>query len=271
MQRHLTTPTESTFKSPAPSKRFEKQFASAMKFMVEQIGQRFQNQAIGGLQKKTVNKFEDAQVGNYASVFLKLAGKTRRKLLKQFSDDRVDQFTRDILNRSDKSASKRLYGKVENLVGISTEELLKTEGLSPEINALVLESAQWVKKLRDEAIESFTNESLRLMTQGEDIETILNAHNRQVKKRKNHAQFLARNQLQNFNSMSSKIRAQKLGITEAKWITAGDEDVRTCHKVRSGKTFELSKGLYSSCDGKWLLPGTDFNCRCTYEMIIPSD
>ena len=90
-------------------------------------------------------------------------------------------------------------------------------------------------------------------------------------KRKNHAKFTARNQIGNFNSLTTKIRAQNLGITQAIWRTSRDERVRPCHKVRDGKAFDLATGLYSSCDGLSLLPGVDFQCRCDYELVIPED
>lgn len=239
--------------------------------MIEQISKKYANQAIKGLEQGTVDKFEDAQIGNYASVFVKLSKQVRRKLLKQFSDDRIDKFTKKVINTADKSASKTFYNRVETKIGISTQELLATEALKPEFNALVLESAQWAQRLRDDAMEFFTANSLRMMSQGQTIPQILKEHSAETSKRKKNATFLARNQIQNFNSMASKVRAQNLGITKAIWITAGDERVRPCHQIRDGKEFELSVGLFSSCDGKTLLPGVDFNCRCTYEMIIPAE
>ena len=109
------------------------------------------------------------------------------------------------------------------------------------------------------------------MAQGDSLDTIVSQFDGLVAKRKNHAKFLARNQVQNYNSVTTKIRAQNLGITKAVWITAGDERVRPSHADREDKEFDLSEGLYSSFDDKYLLPGTDYNCRCTYEMIIPSE
>ena len=277
MKREIqTNKPGTTIKSPPHSKTFENEFARSMAKMVEAISKAFENQVLKEMNKTTLGKFEDAQTGNFANVYLKLSDAAKRKLLKRFDDDRIESFTRKLFNRADKVASKTLYGRVENEIGISSKELLNTEGLRYNMNALVLESAQWAEKLRDDVLESFTASSLRAMTHGDKIEEILNQHRENTKGRKNHAQFVARNQLANFNSISTKIRAQNLGITEAKWITARGESrlgnpVRKCHAVRDGKVFDLSKGLYSSCDGKFLLPGVDYNCRCTYDLIIPME
>lgn len=118
-------------------------------------------------------------------------------------------------------------------------------------------------------LEKFTNNTLFAMSQGESLDTIVSQFDGIVSERKNHARFLARNQVQNYNSITTKVRAQNLGITKAVWITAGDERVRPSHEARDGKEFDLAEGLYSSVDGKYLLPAVDYNCRCTYEMIIP--
>jgi len=117
----------------------------------------------------------------------------------------------------------------------------------------------------------YTANSLRAMTQGSSLAEIMEQFDGLVEKRKNHAKFTARNQIANFNSITTKLRAQNLGITRARWITSHDERVRPCHDVRNGKEFDLDKGLYSSCDGEWLLPGVDYQCRCDYELIIPAD
>ena len=71
--------------------------------------------------------------------------------------------------------------------------------------------------------------------------------------------------------MDLKKAEKKLGIKKAVWRTSADERVRASHEARDGKEFELSEGLYSSVDGKTLLPGTDYNCRCSYRMILEDE
>ena len=109
------------------------------------------------------------------------------------------------------------------------------------------------------------------MAEGQTIEEVQTGFNELAKKRVENSKFVARNQVANFNSLSNKLRYQNLGITEAVWVTARDERVRPSHVDREGKTFELDEGLYSSVDGKTLMPGMDYNCRCVFRPIIPSD
>jgi SPP1 gp7 family putative phage head morphogenesis protein len=260
---------DKTAKAPVASKKYERVFAEFAVYMTEQMTQRFENQAIGGLQVNTVEKFTDAQVGNYANVFLTLANRASRKLKKQFSNKRISEFVRSTLSKADNLSKKTLYAPLEKVMGVDIKQLLAKDIAKPQVNALILESIQWTKKLRDETLESFTAGTLRSMSLGKDLDEVMSEFKGTASKRKNHAKFIARNQVANFNAMTNKLRHQKLGITEGIWETSSDERVRECHRVRDGKVFKLSEGLYSSCDGKNLFPGTDYQCRCTYQAIIP--
>ncbi|MCV0420077.1 MAG: minor capsid protein [Microbacterium sp.] len=347
MRREIKAEKPTPVKSPKSPRAIENEMGDFLSFMVEQMAQRFRNQALEALNVSTVEKFadiklevsrerrvidryedktvifyeereftdsggvtwsrderverqerqpvyrterfdteimasginpsdvilnfEDAQTGNFAAVFLSLAKKVKRKLLKQFDDDRIEAEMRRQLGRLDKKSRDVFYSRIAAKVGIDVKDLIAREGLKSTTNALMLETAQWVKALRDESLEKFTNNTLFAMTQGESLDTIVGQFSEVVSERKNHARFLARNQVQNYNSVTTKIRAQNLGITKAIWLTAGDERVRPSHEVRDGKEFDLAEGLYSSTDGQYLLPGIDYNCRCTYELIIPAE
>lgn len=260
-----------TIKQPKYQKAAEREFSEAMQYMIEIMSKRFANQAIKALNASTVEKFEDAQVGNYANIFLGLANKVKKKMLKQFNNDRLDELAAKILNSTNKKAASQLYAQVENTIGIPSTQLLANEGMRFQTNALILETAQWAKKLRDETLEMYTANTLRAMTLGTSLEEIMKEFSGMEEKRLNHAKFTARNQIANFNAVTSKIRTQKLGITRAIWRTSRDERVRPCHQARDGKEFNLDEGLYSSCDGKTLIPGVDFQCRCIAEYIIPEE
>lgn len=218
-----------------------------------------------------VLSFTDAQLGNYAKRFLTLTGGVKRKILKQFNNDRITAMVADKMRKVNSRQQQQLYNAVEKALGISTAQLMRQEAMDEQINALVTETAMWVQKLRDETLEQFTTNSLFAMTQGQSLEDLLKQFDGLVETRRGHAKFLAYNQVQNFNSTTGKIRAQKLGIKRAIWETAGDDTVRPSHVERDGKEFDLSEGLYSSIDGKFLIPGVDYNCRCTARYVLDDE
>lgn len=276
MKREITAESETQVKGPKSPKTQENELGDFIEYMVAQMGKRYRNQVLDQLQVSTVDKFADealdavdisrlevftdAQVGNYAAILLRLAKRVKRKLLTQFDDDRIEAQIRKTLGKVDRKTREQFYSRIAAKVGINVQDLIAKEGLKATTNALILETAQWVTTLRDEALEKFTNNTLFAMSQGESLDTIVSQFEDIVSERKNHARFLARNQVQNYNSITTKIRAQNLGITKAIWVTAGDERVRPSHEARDGKEFDLAEGLYSSTDGQHLLPGTDYNC-----------
>lgn len=257
-------------KSPEPSKAIERQFAESIQYMVDQMQKKWKSQVFKQIPQDTVNKFADAPMGNFAKVFLGLASRVRRNLLTQFDDARLEELAKKFTSKVDRRNSEEFYNRVEKAVGISRKELESTEGLTFQINAYKLETFQWIKKMRDDTLQEWTSQTLRLMAEGKSLPEIMSQFDGMVEKRKGHAKMVARTQISTFNSLTSKARAQNLGITKAVWVTSRDERVRSSHVARDGKEFNLSEGLYSSLDGKTLLPGTDYNCRCTYRMVIPS-
>lgn len=287
MKRQITAAKPTPIKAPKSPRGIENELAGMIEFMVDTMAKRFQNQALGQIQVKTVEKFADeapdpadaellarykfadAQTGNFASILLKLSKAAGKSILKQFSNDRLDAISQKALGKLDKKSKEEFYKRVAAKTGINVADLIAKEGMKSTTNALVAETAQWIKTLRDDTFQKFTNNTLFAMSQGESLDTIVSQFDDVVSERKNHAKFLARNQVQNYNSITTKIRAQNLGITKAIWETAGDERVRPSHEDREGKEFDLAEGLYSSIDGEYLLPGLDFNCRCSATYIIP--
>jgi SPP1 gp7 family putative phage head morphogenesis protein len=255
-------------KQPPASLAYERELSELFLFMTDQIAKRFKNNVLLAMNVSTIEKFADAQTGNYARVMLTLSEQVKRKIFRQFSNDKIFYQVSKILMNADRSSSVRLYKALENKIGISTERLLARDGMTTEINALVLETTQWAKKLRDESLETFTNNTLHAMTDGQSLEDLLSKFNGLVEKRKNHAKFLASNQIQNFNSISANLRAKRLGIKKAIWVTADDDSVRPSHADRDGVEFDLAEGCYSSVDGLYLQQGVDFNCRCTVQYVL---
>lgn len=269
MKRQLTAAKPTPIKAPKSPRGIENELAGMIEFMVDTMAKRFQNQVLGQIQVRTVEKFADAQTGNFAAILLRLSKAAQKSILKQFGDDRIDTISQAVLAKLDKKSKEEFYKRVAAKTGINLTDLIAKEGMKATTNALMTETAQWIKTLRDDTFQKFTNNTLFAMSQGESLDTIVSQFDDVVSERKNHAKFLARNQVQNYNSITTKIRAQNLGITKAIWETAGDERVRPSHADREGKEFDLAEGLYSSYDDLYLLPGTDYNCRCTYTMIIP--
>lgn len=279
MKRQIKAKRKTSIVAPKASRSSERMFASEVETMVEMMGRIFKNQALKALNVSTINKFADAapqefadaQTGNFSSIFLKLSRAVKKKLLSRFNNSRLEDLVARMLKSSDDNTRDRLYKMIQSKVGISADELAATEGMKAHRNALIKETAQWIQKTRDETLEYFTSNSLRAMTLGQSIDDVMANFDGMVEERKGQARFVAQNQINNFNSVMTKTRAQELGVTKARWRTEQDDKVRESHADRDGKVFDLSKGCYSGIDGKWLLPQVDYNCRCDYELILDDE
>jgi len=279
MKRDVQAPKQTDVKAPEPPKAEIKEFGKFMKHMVEQMAKRYRNQVFEQLHKSTVEKFADEQVGNFAKVFLKKADAVKRKLLKQFDDDRLEEMAKLYTGKVDRRNKKEFYRRIEKKIGVSKEELEQTEGLTYQINAYKLETFQWIRKMRDDTLQMWTSNTLRQMAEGRSLEDILSDFDGMVEKRKGHAEMVARTQISSFNSIVSKTRARNIGIEKAVWVTSKDERVRgnpsgkypnakPSHHWADGKEFDLAAGL-TFPNGETLLPGISPNCRCDYRMLIP--
>jgi len=76
---------------------------------------------------------------------------------------------------------------------------------------------------------------------------------------RNRARLIARDQIGKYYGSMHKERSVDLGITHFRWITAGDERVRTEHRLLDRRRFSWKMGA----DG--LYPGLDIQCRCIAE------
>lgn len=259
----------------------EKQIAKFNIFMVKEITKRFENQVLKKMNKTTISKFHDSkfvnmqwedeenkQIGNYAVIYESLFKKMSKSINKQFTNKRISNFVKKIFSQANNYNQKRFYQNVNNTMGIDLENVLQTDGLNSFINAKSLQSTDMLEKLKNETLVAYKTNVLRRMSAGESLSDLFQEVKKQTNLRLDRGDLIARNELKAFNSELANKRAENNGITKAIWRTSEDERVRSCHKDRDGKEYDIKKGLYSSCDRKTIKPSEEINCRCTAEYIV---
>jgi len=81
------------------------------------------------------------------------------------------------------------------------------------------------------------------------------------------ANTIARTEVGRTSTLLTQARAEHVGSTHFKWISAGDSDVRPTHRALNGKVFRWDDP--PECDpGHRALPGAIWNCRCYPEPIL---
>ncbi len=221
------------------TENFEQEIENFLVFMSEQIGTRFNNQVLKKLNKSSINKFQDAQTGNFAVIFRTLSKYAIRRLLKQFSNKRIEQYLNAFYKRIDKANQSTFYKTIENDLGVSIKDIIKTDGLNSFINANSLKTALQIEAVRDRAIETMSTNLIRLMTAGQSLDTLYEEVENVTGKNRNKSKLVARQELTVFNAQLNKKRAANLGFNERTWNAVGGSTengrTRKCHTARHGK------------------------------------
>ena len=249
----------------------EQELDNFIKFMVKSATKRFETKVIKAMNKSTIDKFQDAQEGNYARIFDKLVKDFQRSINRQFSEKRIQQYIKKLYKRTDKMNDKTFYHAIQSKVGVDAKSIIGTDGLNSFVNAKSLETSGQVVKLKNEMIQNLSQNTLRLMSAGKNLETLYEEVTNTKKKNLNKSELVSRNELKAFNTQLNNKRAENLGIQKGIWNTIGDERSRPCHLKRDGMEFDIEKGLYHSCDSEWLKPGEDINCRCFTTYVVEFD
>jgi SPP1 gp7 family putative phage head morphogenesis protein len=79
--------------------------------------------------------------------------------------------------------------------------------------------------------------------------------------------FIARDQIGTVHGELTKRRQENAGLTRFRWSTSHDSRVRDSHRHLDGKVYTWAEGARND-RGDRIWPGTDYQCRCTAEVVI---
>ena len=254
------------------TENFEAELDNFLSFMSQEVGNRYKNQVLNKMNVSTVNKFQDAQTGNFGVVFNALSKVAIKMLLKQFSNKRIEKYIKALYSRVNAANQKDIYKAIQGDIGINILDIIKTDGLNSFVNANSLKTLLQIQATRDKAIEDMSTNLLRLMVSGQSLDTLYEEVENVTGKNKTKSTLVARQELTVFNSQLNKKRALNLGFNQRKWNAVGGASgsirTRKCHTARDGKFYPVDGKLYSSCDGKSLEVGEEINCRCWDTFVM---
>lgn len=239
-----------------PSKAAQNKLSRAMRAMAEAIGDDVANQA------------KDIQGSRNAAMILRFSYGAEKRIKERFSREKIQKATGAILDVMQASQADKLARTDTGGFAIDANEINRDVDVMNAISASREQFLQWAEGLRDETLQRYVSVFTAMLARGAAIAEIRKEIAEIQKKQGKPIDRVARTQAAIFHSVVNKARAEAAGIEQAVWVTLGDERVRESHKDRDGKVFDLAKGCYSREDDKWLLPGIDHNCRCTYSFVV---
>ena len=130
-------------------------------------------------------------------------------------------------------------------------------------------------------VEGIVSRGLQTGLRSTEIAKQLTGKLGELEKRKNHAKFVARDQIAKLNGQITQARQTELGVSRYVWRTSLDERVRPSHLVLQGRTCDWSNSsVVIQPDGDRIQrsslspsgfeghPGEDYQCRCYAEPVL---
>ena len=143
-----------------------------------------------------------------------------------------------------------------------------TDEMRNAYQAAIGEQVGLIKSIASEHLTGVEGIVMRAVSEGRDLGELSRALQKKYGVTKRRAALIARDQNNKATSALQEARQQHLGITEGIWKHShAGKHPRPSHLKADGEKFELAKGMY--LDGKWVKPGQEINCRCTWNPIIP--
>ncbi len=173
-----------------------------------------------------------------------------------------ERFAGDTLENADVSLHNAL-----DAAGF-TVEFKMTAPMNNALQATISENVGLIRSIPEKYFTEVEGLVMRSVARGRDLSYLTDELEKRYGITRRRAAVIARDQNNKATSVMQAARQQSLGITEGIWrhSHAGKEP-RPSHVKADGQRFDLSKGLY--LDGKWVMPGEEINCRCTWSPVIP--
>ena len=167
----------------------------------------------------------------------------------------VQRFSVSMSNVADdvSKLSNMVFTK-ENPVDLLVRPLIREPWLEAELKDFAVENSRLITKMGQETTDRIASAALDTLKKSEgrgalakkiqEIDATIG---------ENKAKLVARNELGKLQSNLTEIRAERAGVEEYEWQTAGDNKVRPKHEKLDGTTRKFGEGI---------APGEEINCRC---------
>lgn len=145
--------------------------------------------------------------------------------------------------------------KVKGIDPVATEPWLKDF-----LHTKIVENVNYIKTIHEDYFSRIENAVRDGVKQGRTIRHIREQLEEEVGISKNKAQFIAVDQAGTILGQMTAERHRQIGVDKFKWLTSHDERVRDSHKALGNEIFSYDNPPI--VNGRVVLPGEDYRCRC---------
>lgn len=179
------------------------------------------------------------------------------------------------VNRINVVDKRNVEGDIERASGVKASKIkglrpLQDRGTDEIVKRSINENVSLIKSIPSEYLKRVEESVYTGLGEGRSTASIGREISEIGGVTERRGQFIARDQLGSVYGNLTAKRQENLGLKKFRWVTSEDERVRDSHRVINGMIFDLETGAYGPkvpAEVVGLMPGEDYNCRCTSSIV----
>ncbi len=143
-----------------------------------------------------------------------------------------------------------------------------TDAMQNTSTAIIAENVSLIKSIPQQYFTRIETLVMQSVARGGDLGELKKQLKQQFGVTDRRARLIATDQNRKASSSLAAIRQQSLGIKKGIWLhTGAGQHPRPDHVAANGREFDITKGCLIG--GKYILPGQEINCGCTWRPVLP--
>lgn len=143
-----------------------------------------------------------------------------------------------------------------------------TPTMRDALQAVIDANVGLIRSIPEKYLGQVEGAVMRSYSQGRDLGALTKELQTLYPKAAHRAVLIARDQCNKANSVVNRTRQLELNLTRGIWQHShGGKEPRPSHVAADGSEFDIAKGKL--IDGKYIMPGEEIECRCTWRVVLP--
>jgi SPP1 gp7 family putative phage head morphogenesis protein len=252
------------------SSRIEKEYRTVLDAFIKRMNKDLMREITKAYARREDEFLPDEVVKDAsATAWLKsVIGSFFRKWQKRF-DVMAEKRASWLTEQTEKASIKQIQKMLKD-IGF-TVEFKNSHFVNNVLTAAFEENVALIKSIPTEMHDKVLGIVMRGVQAGNDQHFIATELQKQFGITERRARMIARDQTNKANSAISRARSAEAGIEYGFWQhRSGSKKPRPTHVKMQGKRFKLTEGLYDSAVDRYVLPGMEINCLCSYRADLSS-
>lgn len=218
----------------------------------------------GRMQMIAEERDSDLRLDAFSAAIQTFLNEYKENMSRRFPSELYASLSSDIAGQTEIYNNKQFQKVVRSAIGI---DIYKEEPyLRPLSESFINTNVSLIKNMEDKyrnsleiIVQNGYASGTRAAEIAKDIKGVKNTN-------KNHAKFIARDQIAKLNGRLQKTRQTNIGIDKYTWRTVLDDRVRYEHRIQDGNVYSWNKPPKMTGH-----PGEDYQCRCYAEPIFDEE